>query len=363
MNTTSNELFKRPSKAQLTWFLSLVITVILSVPRLLLMVSEIQPEGRFIHEPFEWSPRFIVRLVFNFLFCLLFFTLNFQTGSIKLPGIGRVDFDRFSHRLGFNFLFFLAANFLIIYANLILIKPIGFQEIFIKAYTLLNLLIFFVTLIISQGYIQFFKNQELLLANESLKKKNAESQFEVLKNQVNPHFLFNSFNTLRGIIQAKPIVAVDFVNNMSDVFRYSLKSTKENVVKLSEEIYFISAYLEILKERFGTKFKAAVDIDVSCYSYFLPPMSIQILVENALKHNIVSEQKPLQLFIRSVTEYQISISNNLQERKEQEPSMGMGLYNLNERYKYIAGLEIRVEKKEHEFVVIIPLLKHEGSNR
>lgn len=361
---TKNESFKRPSKTQLIWYSSLVITIILSVPRFLLMISEIQPQRNVLQEPVEWSAPFAFRITFNLLFCLLFFTLNLQDKRVNLPGLKKFDFNKLSHRLAVSFIAFVIADFIIVSLHVFLFGPYVLQHVFIKAYTLVHLLIFSIILIISQLYLLLFKNQQLKLTNESLEKENAESRFEVLKNQVNPHFLFNSFNTLRGVIQAKPTVAIAFVNNMSDVFRYTLRSTKENVVRLSEEVHFTNAYLDIIKERFGTKINIAVNIDEDSYRYFIPPLALQILAENAIKHNIISEQKPLNLRIDSVTgSPRIIVSNQLQVRQEKDASMGMGLYNLNERYKYVSGKQISVMKRPDEFIVIAPLLTYESPDR
>lgn len=363
MKTLTNDPFKRPSKTQLIWFWSLIITIILSVPRLLLMISEIQLPHQLLLDPIDWSLPFFLRIVFNFLFCLLFLTLNLQDGIISLASFKKIDLSRFSHRLAVNLLVFASANAIIVSVHLYLAGPHILQHVFIKACTLINLLILSVILILSQMYRQLFKNQQLLLANESLKRKNAESQFEVLKSQVNPYFLFNSFNTLRGIIQTKPTAAIDFVNNMSDVFRYSLENTKENVVRISDEIQFVSAYLEIIRERFGAKIKITLVIDEVCNRFYIPPLALQILAENAIKHNVISEQEPLHIFIHNVGESYITVCNHLQERKEREPSMEMGLYNLNERYKYISGKEISVKRTKNEFIVALPLLTHEIANR
>jgi LytS/YehU family sensor histidine kinase len=199
------------------------------------------------------------------------------------------------------------------------------------------------------------------ITNEQLLKANAESSYEALKNQVNPHFLFNSFNTLSSLIRNDQEKAVDYVNNMSDVFRYVLESSKRDRVTVEEEIRFIKAYSQMLKGRYGEKLQFDICIDSGANRFLIPPMAIQILVENAVKHNVIANRNRLCIHILTA-EAGLTVSNNLQEKKIKEASTGLGLHNLNQRCRYMSGKELVVRRTDQDFSVTIPLIAYEDLN-
>lgn len=184
--------------------------------------------------------------------------------------------------------------------------------------------------------------------------RNTETRYEVLRNQVNPHFLFNSFNTINSLIMTDQQAAVNFVNNMSDVFRYVLKSSQVKSITVEEELQFIDAYINMLKGRHGNKLQVHINIPHVQHLYRLPPMALQLLVENAVKHNIVSNAKPLQVQITG-HEQALTVCNNLQKRKTTEPSTGVGLDNLNQRCKYLSKRALIIRQTNDQFAVTIPL--------
>lgn len=194
------------------------------------------------------------------------------------------------------------------------------------------------------------------LSNASLLKTNAETRFEVLKNQVNPHFLFNSLNTINSLIVTDQQAAVNYVNNMSDVYRYVLKSHELNVISLKEELCFIAAYTHMLKGRYGNKMFIDCVIQPVHLQYQLPPMALQVLVENAVKHNIASHNKPLHIRIYTNDKAMLVVENNLQKRNDPAPSTGVGLQNLNQRCKYLSNNELIIHRTQTHFSVTIPLM-------
>jgi LytS/YehU family sensor histidine kinase len=194
------------------------------------------------------------------------------------------------------------------------------------------------------------------LSNASLLKANAEAKYEVLKNQVNPHFLFNSLNTINSLITTDQQAAVHFVNNMSDVYRYALKSHELNSIPVQEELQFIAAYTEVLKGRYGNKMQIEVQVTPAHQQYRVPPMALQILVENAVKHNIASHNKPLHIRIYSNEVAGLVVTNNRQQRLQPEPSTGVGLQNLNQRCQYLSNQTLIIQQTESSFSVTIPLL-------
>jgi LytS/YehU family sensor histidine kinase len=217
-----------------------------------------------------------------------------------------------------------------------------------------------ITVIMTILFAQIFRlllyNYQMRLSNASLLKTNAETKFEVLKNQVNPHFLFNSLNTINSLIATDQKAAVNFVNNMSDVYRYVLKSNELNSISLHQELRFIEAYIHVLKGRYGNKMQITIDVQQQYEPYQVPPMALQILVENAVKHNIASHSKPLQVRIFVDATGQLVVENNLQKRNDPVTSTGIGLQNLNQRCKYLSNQDLAIQQTSTSFSVTIPLM-------
>jgi len=212
------------------------------------------------------------------------------------------------------------------------------------------------TILFAQVFRLLLNNYQMRLSNASLLKTNAETRFEVLKNQVNPHFLFNSLNTINSLIVTDQQAAVNYVNNMSDVYRYVLKSHELNSITLDEELRFINAYTHMLKGRYGNKMHIDCSIEASYSQCQLPPMALQILVENAVKHNIASYSKPLHIRIYSSHNNMLVVQNNLQKRADPAPSTGVGLQNLNLRCKYLSNHHLIIQQTETCFTVSVPLM-------
>jgi two-component system, LytTR family, sensor kinase len=228
---------------------------------------------------------------------------------------------------------------------------------FFKLLFNINMVIAFIMTVL---FAQIFRLQEnnylIRLSNASLLKTNAETRFEVLKNQVNPHFLFNSLNTINSLIVTDQQAAVNFVNNMSDVYRYVLKSHEVNSIQLQEELRFITAYTNMLKGRYGDKMHIAVHVPNHFLQYRVPPMALQILIENAVKHNIASHSKPLHIRIFADSMAGLVVENNLQKRNDPELSTGVGLQNLNQRCKYLSNHPLAIQQTQTSFTVTIPLI-------
>ena len=190
---------------------------------------------------------------------------------------------------------------------------------------------------------------------ERLKTEQVSTQYESLKNQVNPHFLFNSLNALTSLVYDDQQRAVEFIRKLSQVYRYVLDKKDDELVPVSDELEFAKNYLFLQKIRFGDNL--IIEIKGENLVNYTPPLAIQLLVENAIKHNVVSELHPLKINIE-VGENYCLIVNNIKEKLEKD-STGIGLNNLKERYKYLTDLPVEVERVEERFSVKIPLLKLE----
>ncbi|MCU0386692.1 MAG: histidine kinase [Flavihumibacter sp.] len=194
------------------------------------------------------------------------------------------------------------------------------------------------------------------LEAEQLKKAQLQTQFDSLKEQVNPHFLFNSLNSLSSLIATNPQKAEQYVEEMSRVYRYLLRSNEEQLTSLQKEIEFIESYNLLLKTRFGDGFRPEINIDKSRKDCQLPPMTLQLLVENAVKHNIVDPDKPLMLKLYTDGN-KLIVSNNLQKKNKSVVSNQIGLSNIISKYRLLNLPEVEILETGSEFKVILPLIK------
>ncbi len=194
------------------------------------------------------------------------------------------------------------------------------------------------------------------LEAEQLKKESIEAQFEALRNQINPHFLFNCFNVLSTLVYKDADTSAKFIDQLSKVYRYLLYNQDKKVVPLNEELEFIESYLYLLKIRFGDNFIVQTAIDPESKKYYIAPAVLQMLVENAIKHNVVSRKNPLQIAITSANSTLI-VSNNLQEKPVKEESSRLGLKNIQRRYVFLSHKQVVIEKTANDFSVKIPLLE------
>lgn len=202
-----------------------------------------------------------------------------------------------------------------------------------------------------------------IIKESKLKQEKIESQLEALKSQVNPHFLFNSFNTLVAIIEESPRSAVNYVEKLSDFYRSILQYRDKKVIPLAEELTVVQNYLYLLKERFGDKLKISINTNEKERESFVPPLSIQMLVENAIKHNVVSSHRPLHIKIDQQKGGQLIIRNTLQPKRIKPKSTSFGLSSIIARFSLLSDKRVQVNKSNGEFVVVLPLIKSDFSEK
>lgn len=195
-------------------------------------------------------------------------------------------------------------------------------------------------------------------ATEALEKRNLQSQLESLKNQVTPHFLFNSLNSLSGLVEEDPKRALRFIEELSSIYRYLLQSNEKQLITLSRELEFINAYFYLLKTRFEGGLFLSIEIAPGMNEYLLPPLTLQILVENAVKHNMISESMPLHIKIYTDEGGNLIVLNNLQKRKASIPSSKMGLVNISAKYQLLNQPDIIIHETTAHFQVVVPLISH-----
>ena len=203
------------------------------------------------------------------------------------------------------------------------------------------------------------RTKELTEANTrliELQKENIQSQFEVLKQQVNPHFLFNSLNVLSSLIKVEPDLAETFTEKLSKVYRYVLENKEKDMVPLSTELDFMNSYVFLLNIRFMGKISVTIDIDKVKADLMILPMALQLLIENAIKHNTFSKANQLKIHISVDNDDYLVIRNNTQIRETQIQSTGVGLANITNRYRLISEREPVFEKTETEYIAKVPLI-------
>lgn len=186
----------------------------------------------------------------------------------------------------------------------------------------------------------------------------AQAELDALRTQIDPHFMFNSLNTLSYLIGKHPEKAAQFNDHLADVYRYILQNKSRDLVQLSEEVKFLEDYYALMKIRFDKAIEFIIDIpDHVLQDFLIPPISLQIPAENAIKHNEFSEQHPLKLILHHRNDHSLSFSNKLVPKKHDRPSSRIGLENLDNRYKLITGKNITAGKFNDEFVVMLPIVQ------
>jgi ligand-binding sensor domain-containing protein len=217
-------------------------------------------------------------------------------------------------------------------------------------------IIFILAILAAVIYLVIRYREEKLRRIEQEKKEIVEFEFQVLKNQVNPHFLFNSFSTLMSLIEDDPDQALKYTEKLSDFFRTILQFKDSAVIKLEDEIALVESYFFLMKKRYGDNLNLEISLGDRLKSMFIPPMTMQILIENAIKHNIISKEKPLFIKIYE-DDGKIIVENNLQPKMMVEVSTGIGLQNIRKRYRLITKEEPVMEMTEEYFRVKLPEIK------
>jgi ligand-binding sensor domain-containing protein len=190
---------------------------------------------------------------------------------------------------------------------------------------------------------------------ENAKVEQIRAQYELLKSQVSPHFLFNSFNTLLALIEEDQKLASTYVEKLSVLFRSVLTYKDTDLISLKEELILVEAYIYLQKQRFGANLSININIPADTLKQMVMPMSLQLLVENAIKHNTISTQKPLQIDISSTRKH-VVVRNNLQPKAQSEPSTGFGLSSLELRYSSLFKENLIISTNDHHFQVNLPLI-------
>lgn len=212
------------------------------------------------------------------------------------------------------------------------------------------------------SYFDLFRRS--IEEKEAIKRSQMESELNLLTSQVNPHFLFNSLNTLISLIPEDGKLAIRFTQKLSEVYRYSLQGKKKDLVTLEEELSMMESYIFLMKIRYGDNLIVHRNIPPSALQFKLPVLTLQLVIENAIKHNVISLSKPLTISI-SVRDDLIEIRNNKNQKQSEEPGTGTGLENIKKRYTLYTEKDFYIRNETEFFVIGIPLiqvLQYEGTD-
>lgn len=260
----------------------------------------------------------------------------------------------------------LIINFILVYfcnyMNFVVFqKAATTEEFFSGKYNFLNWFMINIALLISaflhaKSFMEELKKtSKKEVVEQKLIAKSANAQFETLKNQLDPHFLFNSLNVLSSLIDENPRQAQTFTASMSKIYRYVLEQKDKELVTVEDEIEFAKTYCELLKTRFEDSVDFIFDVKKEDYRKYVVPLSLQLLLENCIKHNYATSSKPLIIKVFSENDT-LCIENNFQVREQMKESAGIGLANIVQRYSLLTDRNVFIEKSEDYFKVKLPML-------
>jgi two-component system, LytTR family, sensor kinase len=215
----------------------------------------------------------------------------------------------------------------------------------------------FILSVIFLGMFVFHRMSASLRESEQLKRENLIAQNQALRQQIDPHFLFNSITTLTTLIEEDKHLAIDFVRRLANVYRHVLDSKEHDLVDLKTEAALVRDYAFAFEMRFGNHFRLVMNIPEDVMAFRIPPLTLQILVENAVKHNTVSGEHPLTIEILPEGYSKLVVRNNIQRKQAQRSPTHVGLNNILARYKYVSEGIVEVIENEKEFIVKLPLVK------
>jgi two-component system, LytTR family, sensor kinase len=201
---------------------------------------------------------------------------------------------------------------------------------------------------------QFRQSQ---LEAEELKKTTAQAELQALRAQVNPHFLFNNFNILSVLVDKDPNTAKEFIQQLATVYRHVLDQSERELVSLADEMKFLNSYSYLLKTRFNGGLNIRFNVPEPYLNFYVVPAALQMVFENAIKHNVSSHNRPLTIDVSVEDSPGLVVTNNLQPKTEVEPSTRVGLKNIRQRYGFITQRDVAIEQEEGTFRVVLPLIQ------
>ena len=313
---------------------------------------------------------FLTFLIFTFWSVNILFTYTLDKYSITISAKTKYFLSYVLCILSFVLIRLLLTFILSAFYHQILTQKMSYISLFqmhsIEAVRFIMISLFALssnTIILIIQDLMLLREKKAIIESENAQLKiiNIEATYNQLKQQIHPHFLFNSLNTLKTLIRKKPEDAEAYLKKLSDFLRVSISFNNEDLAKLSDELKFCLDYLELQKGRFGEALKYSIEIPEVARSGFVPVFSVQHLLENAIKHNALTIENPLLIEVK-YDNNRIIVINNMQVKNITEETTGRGLTNLAERYKILSGDELFLKSDDNHFSVSLKILNHEDSN-
>ncbi len=302
----------------------------------------------WLNENYDWNVNPKKRLIMESILrvsvsggiiILLHIVLSYVFIGLTLDVTSNPYSDKFSEVLIYNFF----GNY----------TYVGFFDVFIKFLVLVLVIELFVIFDFSSYLIQKWNSSKI--EKEAFEKEKAQFSLELLRTQINPHFLFNNLNTLSSLIYINQDKAADFLRKLSGVYRNILEYRNKETILLSEELSFFNTYADLLQVRFMDMLFFDVQVEERALTKKIIPLTLQMLVENAIKHNVISSNRPLHITVKTENDT-LTVSNNLQIKETREYSSGLGLTMISNRYDYVSDRKIVINKTEESFVISVPLI-------
>lgn len=334
--------------------ISLLLNILFLISFLYGRDAVLPPEGERMRPGLTVSGT-LLHIFCNFLVSFILYLLNFKWAKIRLQNQDKDNNWVFWLNIPITFVVTAIISYLF---STILIKIGDYgphPEHFVRGSMARDFFISMIVLFSTQLMYLSHKQQQTALEYKALLSENMQTRYEALKNKVDPHFLFNSLNTLNSLIKIDADKAQEYVQQLSYVFRYTLQN--KEMIPLEEELKYTQAYCHLMQIRYGENLHIIDRIDPKYYDYYVIPLCLQTLVENAIKHNVVSTRQPLMVCFENSDHDTVSVSNPVQPKKEKEKGLGLGLSNLSERYRLMWQKEIVIKQTDEMFSVEIPLIK------
>ena len=320
------------------WTSSIVLGILSSVPQL-------------AQHSFNWMEA-VVNAVLTAGFAIVMWYVNlfvfawYSKKSIKR----RMSYNRLFVTFGIG----IVIMFCLAWLQQLILSHINFGPVMLMIEVrglMINLICYSILHLLQQNY----ENRHILIQLEQMKNDNLAAQYELLKQQVNPHFLFNSLNTLKSMVDSGERGAGDFIVKLSNFYRYTLESRKLDLIKIKEEMQIVEAFLYLQKARFGNGFVFDQQLDDGVLVSLIPPFTLQLLIENCLKHNIVSEEMPLHISIYRDGD-QLVLQNPIQLKLGDHHSLGVGLENIKLRYGHLTSRQVEVSDDSKVYQIKLPII-------
>ncbi len=338
------------NKTQIIILGALAVTILMNFQRILLLFAA---QDKFAELSGLTIEAVVLRVIIFFIYAYLLLSFNIAWKDKW----GKSRFVSFAINLGLFVLTVIVTTRSMVYLSTSSLEK---GQMFII--TLTNFLVVHPILLLLASFIKLsFQQQQIILEKEQAKQSALQHQLEALRSQINPHFLFNALNSLTVLIRNKSDRALAFVDQLSWLLRATLLRSEDDFITIQNELEYLESYTFLQKERFGEKFKVDVQIPENWKKELIPSFSLQLLAENAIKHNIVSTHQPLLLEIYP-NGTDLIIRNRIHKRRDATEGTGLGLLNLSVRFKLLKKRDIRINQNENYFIVKLPILKHEGHN-